>query len=214
VKWIGYTLARAPFAALAALLIATSMTPGCGSTAASNAAEDEGLIVVRRDETGDPRSMDPHKAGDVVSSRHCGMTYECLFQYHYLDRPAKLIPALAAKMPVYDPATLSYTVELRDDVYFQDDRCFHADAQGKGYRDSDEGEGKQDERGKGRKLVAEDIAYSFKRLAALPDSGGFWVIEGQIKGLDDFRNESLKRSKEGPPRIPERHQGRRARGPQ
>lgn len=197
-----YLLLRTPLAALAALLFATAITPGCGSTAASNASEDEGLIVVRRNETTDPRSMDPHKAGDVVSSRHCGMTYECLFQYHYLDRPARLIPALAAKMPTYDPATLTYTVTLRDDVFFQDDRCFSSDAQGKHYRA--EGEGKQDDKGKGRKLNAEDIAYSFKRLAALPDSGGFWVIEGQIKGLDEFRNEALKLAKEGPPDDPDK----------
>ncbi|MCB9893801.1 MAG: hypothetical protein H6839_05110 [Planctomycetes bacterium] len=202
-KWMQYTLARAPLAGIAALLVAISITPGCGSTAASNAAEDKGLIVVRRDETGDPRSMDPHKAGDVVSSRHCGMTYECLFQYDYLERPAKLIPALAFKMPDYDADTLTYTVTLRDDVYFQDDRCFSADAEAKHYRDGDEGEGKQNDKGKGRKLNAEDIAYSFKRLAALPDSGGFWVIEGQIKGLDEFRNEALKLSKEGPPEDPD-----------
>ena len=70
--------------AFAALLLVTSLVPGCGSTAESNAAEDEGLIVVRRDEAGDPKSMDPHKAGDVVSSRtgtvlaylaHSGGTY-------------------------------------------------------------------------------------------------------------------------------------------
>ena len=183
------------------VLGALAWTPACGSTAESNAAEDKGAIVVRRDETGDPRSMDPHKAGDVVSSRHCGMTYECLFQYDYLDRPARLIPALAAEMPSYDPATLTYTVKLRDDIYFQDDRCFHEDASGKSYRQ--EGEGKQSSRGKGRKLNANDIAYSFKRLAALPDSGGFWVIEGQIKGLDEFRNASLDKSKEGPPEDPD-----------
>ena len=200
-KWMLYTISRAPVLGIVALVLVTAIAPGCGSTAESNAVEDEGLIVVRRDESGDPRSMDPHKAGDVVSSRHCGMTYECLFQYDYLIRPAKLIGALAAKMPDYDASTLSYTVTLRDDIHFQDDRCFHPDAQGKGYRE--EGEGLQSERGKGRKLTAEDIAYSFKRLAALPDSGGFWVIEGQIKGLDEFRNEALRLSKEGPPEDPD-----------
>jgi oligopeptide transport system substrate-binding protein len=186
----------ATIALLGALLL-TSITTGCGSTAESNAVEDEGLIVVRRDEDEEPKSIDPHIAGDVVSSRHCGMAYETLCQYDYLERPAKLIPCLAATMPEYDAATLTYTVTLRDDVYFQDNRCFHPDAAGKFYRD--EGEGKQEERGEGRKLTAQDIAYSFKRLAALPDSGGFWVIEGQIKGLDEFRNKALDLSKEGPP---------------
>lgn len=201
-RYLKFLAYRVPFAAFAALLLATSLTPGCGSTAVSNAAEDEGLIVVRRDESGDPKSMDPHIAGDVVSSRHCGMTYECLFQYDYLERPAKLIPALAEDMPKYDPETLTYTVRLRDDIRFQDDRCFHPEAAGKNYRQ--EGESRQDRKGEGRKLVAADIAYSFKRLAALPDSGGFWVIDGQIKGLDDFRNKALDLSKEGPPEDPDK----------
>src|SRR5690606_7036858 len=43
----------------------------------------------------------------------------------------------------------------------------------------------------------------FKRLAAL-DSGGFWVIEGKIKGLDTFRGEALSRSGEGPVEDPDK----------
>lgn len=186
----------------AAWLAVTTATPGCGGQAASIAEEDEGLIVVRRDDSEDPKSMDPHISGDVVSSKHCGMAYECLLQYDYLKRPATLIPSLAAEMPSYDEKTYTYTFKLRNDVFFSDDRCFHPDAAGKKYRD--EGEAKQSARGEGRKLNSRDVVYSFKRLAALPDSGGFWVIEGQIKGLDEFRNQALKLSKEGPPEDPDK----------
>ncbi len=189
-------LVLTPLLALA-LFSATS----CGGTAATLATEDKDLVVIRRDDTGDPKSIDPHIAGDVVSSKHCGMAYECLLQYDYLKRPPTLIPSLAAEMPVYDAATTSYTFKLRDDVYFSDDRCWHPDASGKKYRD--EGESLQETRGKGRKLNAHDIVYSFKRLAALPDSGGFWVIEGQIKGLDEFRNKALDLAGEGPSEDPE-----------
>ncbi len=188
----------------AALLVPALLAPGCGGVADSIAAEDEGKIVIRRREAEDPRSMDPHISGDVVSSRHCGMAYDCLFQYDYLKRPAELVPCLAAEMPSYDAATHTYTFKLRDDVYFFDDRCFHPDAAGKKFRDPGEGEAMQDVRGKGRKLNAHDIVYSFKRLAALPDSGGFWVIEGQVKGLDEFRNEALRLAKEGPPEDPDK----------
>lgn len=199
-KFLAY---RVPFAAFAALLLATSLTPGCGSTAESLASEDKGEIVVRRSESGDPRYLDPHLAGDVVSSRHCGMTYECLFQYDYLIRPPVLIPALAAEMPAYDEESLTYTFKIRDDVFFQDDRCFHPEAAGLTYRSPGEGEGAAKDKGKGRKLTARDFEYSLKRLAAL-DSGGFWVIEGKIKGLDSFRGEALSRSGEGPADDPEK----------
>lgn len=196
-------ITRLPLLALCALAGLPVLTTGCGSRAGAIEKEDEGLIVVRRDETGDPRTMDPHVSGDVVSSRHCGLTYECLFQFDYLKRPATLVPCLAAEMPDYDEEKLTYTFRIRDDVYFQDDRCFHPDARGKGFRDSGEGEGKQDVKGEGRKLTARDFEYSLKRLAAL-DDGGFWVIEGKIEGLDKFRDDALALSGEGPVDDPDK----------
>lgn len=123
------------------------------------------------DESGLPRSLDPHRAGDVVSSRHVGHVYETLLEYAPFGKP-RLQPCLAAQMPTYDRATRTYAFKLRDDVYFADDECFPD--------------------GKGRKVTAADFVFSFKRLAALPDSGGFWVIEGQIAELDEFRNDAFK----------------------
>ncbi len=113
-----------------------------------------------------PRTLDPHLAGDVVSARHVGHLYETLLEYAPFGGQ-RLQPCLAAEMPAYDRKSLTYTFKLRDDVFFADDECFPE--------------------GKGRKLTAADFVFSFKRLAALPDSGGFWVVEGQIAGLDEFR---------------------------
>ncbi|CAG1773109.1 partial Metal-staphylopine-binding protein CntA, partial [uncultured bacterium] len=123
-------------APMAALIFGASLaTPGCGGTAGALGSEDEGQIVIRRAETADPKSIDPHKAGDVTSSRSCGMAYDTLLQYDYLKRPATLVPNLCTSMPSYDAASKSYTFKLRNDVYFHDDRCFAADAKGKFYRD-------------------------------------------------------------------------------
>ncbi len=194
-------LQTAPLAAL--LLFAATATHGCGGTAATLAVEDEGLVVIRRPEDEDPKSMDPHKTGDVISSRHAGMTYDCLFQYDFLERPAKLIPCLAARMPEFDATTNTYTFTLRDDVFFSDDRCFHPEAKGKSY--AEEGEAAQEVRGKGRKLNAQDMVYSFKRLAALPDSEGFWVIEGKVLGLDAFHNATIGLKDKGPEDDPDKN---------
>lgn len=182
------------------LLVALALTPltltstACGGTAASLAAADEGLIVVRRSEGEDPKTIDPHKSGDTLSSRHCSMAYESLLEYDYLERPAKLVPCTAAEMPVYDHATLTYTFKLRDDVYFQDDRCFHPDAT----TFDDEGESMQGLRGKGRKLTAHDYVWSFKRLSAIPDSEGFWLFEHKIVGIDTFHARALDLFSEDP----------------
>ncbi|MCC6464610.1 MAG: hypothetical protein IT463_04640 [Planctomycetes bacterium] len=182
------------FARAAAALLPLLWNTGCGGTATTLAAEDEGLIVIRRSEAEDPKSIDPHKTGDVISSRHASMAYEALLEYDFLERPAKLIPCLAESLPQYDAATNTYTFRLRDDVYFSDDRCFHPDATGRTFEE--EGLGPQGTKGPGRKLVAADLAYSFKRLAALPDSEGFWVIEGKVAGLDAFHAEAAPLKKD------------------
>jgi ABC-type transport system substrate-binding protein len=73
-------------------------------------------------------------------------------------------------MPTVSEDGLTYTIKLRDDVYFQDDECFTATG------------------GKGRKLVADDIVYSWKRIADIKNvSKNWWIFDGRIKGFDDFR---------------------------
>jgi ABC-type oligopeptide transport system substrate-binding subunit len=79
------TFRSALVAALGLVVIA-----GCGPESSDGGTVDGPTLYLS--EQGDPKSIDPHIAGDVVSSRMCGMTYECLYQYGYLARPAKLIP--------------------------------------------------------------------------------------------------------------------------
>jgi ABC-type transport system substrate-binding protein len=116
-------------------------------------------------ESGAPRYLDPQVAGDVVSSRHVMNVYETLLEYAPFGE-CRLHPCLAKELPTYDSEKLSYTFKLRDDAAFADDPCFPE--------------------GHGRKVTAADVVFALKRLAALP-SGGFWVIEGKVKGLDAFR---------------------------
>lgn len=60
-----------------------------------------------------------------------------------------------------------YTFHLRDDVYFHDDDAFPA--------------------GKGRKLIAADIAYSFSRIIDKQvASNGAWIFNGKVDKLQPF----------------------------
>ncbi|RZK57781.1 MAG: ABC transporter substrate-binding protein [Pedobacter sp.] len=63
---------------------------------------------------------------------------------------------------------LTYTFNLRDDVYFQDDPLFKG--------------------GKGRKVVAADFAYSFYRLIdpKVASSGG-WIFSDKVKDASGFK---------------------------
>jgi oligopeptide transport system substrate-binding protein len=147
----------------------TMVLVGCGDNGSAGAGDD-GLLITRGAIGAKVRGMDPMDIGDTTSSGMASNIYDCLYQYHYLKRPYEIIPSLAAEMPEVSEDGLTYTIKLRDDVYFQDDACFTETG------------------GKGRKLVSEDLIYSWKRIADIKNiSKNWWIFDGKIKGFDEFR---------------------------
>lgn len=121
-------------------------------------------------ETARIRTLDPVRAGDVASSLAIGKIYETLLEYHYLDRPYRLVPGLAEQLPVISGDGLTYTFRIRPGIYFQDDPCFVETG------------------GRGREVTAEDFVYGIKRVAdAKNASTGYWAFNDRIVGLDAFR---------------------------
>ena len=114
------------------------------------------------------QTLDPADVGDTTSDGVCKEFYENLYTYHYLKRPHELIPQLAAAMPRISEDGLVYHIPIRQDVVFQDDVCFPD--------------------GKGRQLKAQDFVYAWKRIANVKvRSRNWWIFDGKIIGLDDFR---------------------------
>jgi ABC-type transport system substrate-binding protein len=129
--------------------------------------------VLRVAITADVKGLDPMLSDDFYTNTAAKQVYEGLLQYAYLERPVKLVPCLAAEMPAVSPDGLTYTFKLRKGVRFADDPCFTATG------------------GKGRELTAEDFVFSWKRLADKSlHSPGWWVFDGRIVGLDEFRKAS------------------------
>ncbi len=119
------------------------------------------------------KGLDPIYAEDLYSGLQVGQVYEALLQYHYLKRPYVLVPNLAEAMPEVSPDGLSYRFHLKKGVLFQDDPAFQAS------------------QGKGRELIADDVVYSFKRLADPKlNSPGWWIFDGKIVGLDSWRKKA------------------------
>ncbi len=117
------------------------------------------------------QTLDPGNAGDSASNAICREIYECLYAYHYLKRPYELTPQTAAGMPTVSDDGLVYRIPIRNDVYFHDDRCFPES--------------------KGRLLVAQDFIYAWKRIANIKvKSKNWWIFDGKIVGLDEFREYS------------------------
>ncbi|MGK5083443.1 ABC transporter substrate-binding protein [Bdellovibrionota bacterium FG-1] len=121
------------------------------------------------------KGLDPAFADDLYSGQQISLTYEGLLQYSYLKRPFVLEPNLAVAMPQVSADGKTYTVRLKSGVLFQDDPCF------------------KETQGKGRELTADDFIYSWKRIAdSKTSSTGWWIFDGQIVGLNEWREAGVK----------------------
>ena len=119
------------------------------------------------------KSLDPGQSADEVTNEVIPNIYESLLEYNYLKRPLQLEPSLAAEMPQVSKDGLTHTIKIKPGVHFQDSEVFPE--------------------GKGRELTAQDFVYSWKRLAdPKTQSDGFWIFDGKIKGLNEWRDKLVK----------------------
>ena len=124
------------------------------------------------------KGLDPVQSDDLYSIVESGMAYEGLLQYEQLKRPYQVTNNLAESLPNISADAKTYTFKLKKGVLFVDDASF------------------KDTGGKGRELVADDVIYSYKRLAdpAL-NSPGWWIFDGKIVGLNEWHDEMVKAGK-------------------
>jgi ABC-type transport system substrate-binding protein len=121
------------------------------------------------------KGLDPVQSDDKYSSIELSYAYEGLLQYHYLKRPFVLIPNLAESMPEMSKDGKTYTFKLKKGVLFHDDPSF------------------KETNGKGREMTADDVIYSWKRLADPKNtSPNWWTLENKIVGLDEWHNDAVK----------------------
>ncbi len=141
---------------------------GCERKGASGRADE---IVHNQRLRSQVQTLDPGNIGDTASSAVGEEFFECLYGYHYLKRPQQIIPELAAQMPQISDDGLVYRIQIRQNVHFHDDPCFP--------------------QGKGRMLKAADFIYAWKRIADVKNrSKNWWIFNGRIVGLDEFREYS------------------------
>lgn len=132
------------------ILLASIILTSCGSS------EDEfaGKTVFRYNEPGGITSLDPAYCRNTENIWAVNMLFNGLVQF---DKDLDLQPCIARDWEV-SPNGLEYSFDLRTDIYFHDNVCFPG--------------------GKGRKLTANDVAYSFQRiLDPQTASSGTWVFD-------------------------------------
>ena len=82
------------------------------------------------------------------------------------DDHLNIVPSLAKSWDI-SPDNLTFIFHLRDDVFFQDNDAFP--------------------NGKGRKMTAQDVVYSFERiLDKSTASSGAWIFNGRVDTLHPF----------------------------
>jgi oligopeptide transport system substrate-binding protein len=110
--------------------------------------------------------FDPAKISDQYSSSIVENIFDPLITYDYLARPVKLIPNTTEAMPTISKDGKVYTFHLKHGIYFADDPAFG---------------------GKKRELVAEDYAYSIKRLLDPTINSPYsFLVNGRFVGGDEL----------------------------
>jgi oligopeptide transport system substrate-binding protein len=144
-------------AACALVAVATLAQIAFAQTAAPERVLRVGMALVA--ETLDPARMNNGASADVVAA-----IFDTLYTLDPLASPTTAVPLAAAAMPDISSDYRVYTIRLRRGIRFTDDPAFG---------------------GKPRELVADDYAYSVRRLAdPRIASPNHYLIDGKIAGLD------------------------------
>lgn len=133
----------------------------------NTAKHKENRTVFRYNESSGITSLDPAFAKDQANIWADNQIFNGLVQ---LDENLNIIPCIAKKWSISDKG-LKYTFYLRDDVFFH--------ANNKIFK-------------KGRRVVASDFEYSFKRLVDKKlASPGAWVFNNVYKNNDVFSFDAI-----------------------
>ncbi|HUP97766.1 MAG TPA: ABC transporter substrate-binding protein [Usitatibacter sp.] len=116
-------------------------------------------------------TLDPQKTSDIYSNFIESAIFETPLDYDYLARPLKLVPLTLQSMPEISADGKTYILRVKPGTYFTDDPAF---------------------KGKRRELVAEDYAYSMKRLMDPKLSS---PLLGEIEGVVAGSDEALARAR-------------------
>jgi peptide/nickel transport system substrate-binding protein len=142
----------------ALLLICIAFFSACTNPS----ARKENIIHINYS-SGSLESLDPAYAKDLYVMWSVHMIYNTLVE---TDENLHSVPSLAKNWEVSSDG-LTYTFHLRNDVYFQDNPKFPD--------------------GKGRKMLAADVAYSFNRLTdPKTASTGAWIFHDRVADVSPF----------------------------
>ncbi len=136
----------------------------CLSFIACNTNSNNDKKIFHYNEHSGINSLDPAFAKAQATMWPAHQLFNTLVE---VNDSLRIVPSLALRWTISDDH-LTYTFHLRNDVFFHDDEVFPNK--------------------KGRKLVAEDIAYSLSRIIDKQTaSPGAWIFNGKVDTLMPFK---------------------------
>jgi oligopeptide transport system substrate-binding protein len=120
-----------------------------------------------------PKTLDPAVAYSTADQIIVAEVYDTLLEYHYFERPYRLIPGMATAVPSAEylaDGRVRYTFSLRPGLHYAPDVCFglagsrEAGSREAGSREAGSREAGSREAGS-REVSAEDFVFALSRLA-------------------------------------------------
>jgi len=150
-----------PFAWVAAIALFVALGGVSNALAQAGAPQVKTLhVAFPVAETG----FDPQATSDLYSDHVQRAIFDTLYGFDYLARPYKRVPRIAASMPQIEDGGRTWTIRIRQGIYFAKDPAFD---------------------GKKRELTAADYVYAWKRLLDPRVRSPFsWYLQGKIVGAD------------------------------
>ncbi len=147
---------------LACLLVIFAACGGGDSTNSGNNSSDKQIFIYNQPNA--VTSLDPAFARSQTNIWAVDHMYNGLVQ---LDADLNVKPSITKDWKISEDG-LTYTFNLRDDVYFHDNECFT--------------------NGKGRRVVANDFVYSFNRIIdKTVNSPGAWIFKDRVADKEPFQ---------------------------
>jgi len=118
--------------------------------------------------------FDPAQISDLYSSIIAANIFEAPLEFAFLERPVRLRPNTAARMPEVSADFRTYTFTIKPGIYFADDPAF---------------------KGSKRELVAADYVYSIKRHydPRWKSQRLYGFENAKILGLSELRKEAIEK---------------------
>jgi len=179
----GGSVARLAAAALGLLLLSA-----CTNNPYPDA--DDAARIFYRPLSEPPKSLDPAVSYNFSEHQITGVVYATLLDYHYLDRPYRLIPGLAREVPhaqVLPDGRVAYRFRLREGALYQGDPAFALGGAS----------------ASAREVVAGDLAFQLMRIADPAVGSPVIATFAKIEGLREF-SQRLEALREGDPEFARR----------